>query len=66
MGWTGGYLLLAVFLGTRYGGNLPRIIGVNETLRKYFTEMKSVPTEMYRVLRLETPWSKSKSLRSLT
>src|SRR6266849_2661427 len=28
MGWTGGYLLLAVFLGARYGGHTARVIGV--------------------------------------
>ena len=53
MGWTGGYLLLAVFLGpylrqfgaytipdflgTRYGGNLPRIIGVIAAIACSFT-----------------------------
>jgi len=53
MGWTGGYLLLAVFLGpylrqfgaytipdflgARYGGNLPRIIGVIAAIACSFT-----------------------------
>jgi cation/acetate symporter len=53
MGWTGGYLLLAVFLGpylrqfgaytipdflgARYGGNLPRIIGVVAAITCSFT-----------------------------
>ena len=53
MGWTGGYLLLAVFLGpylrqfgaytipdflgSRYGGNLPRIIGVIAAVACSFT-----------------------------
>ena len=53
MGWTGGYLLLAVFLGpylrqfgaytipdflgARYGGNLPRIIGVVAAIACSFT-----------------------------
>jgi cation/acetate symporter len=53
MGWTGGYLLLAVFLGpylrqfgaytipdflgTRYGGNLPRVIGVIAAIACSFT-----------------------------
>lgn len=53
MGWTGGYLLLAVFLGpylrqfgaytipdflgARYGGNLPRVIGVFAAIVCSFT-----------------------------
>src|SRR5512147_85899 len=53
MGWTGGYLLLAVFLGpylrqfgkytipdflgARYGGNTPRIIGVVAAITASFT-----------------------------
>src|SRR5262245_49964263 len=53
MGWTGGYLLLAVFLGpylrqfgaytipdflgARYGGNLPRVIGVIAAIACSFT-----------------------------
>jgi cation/acetate symporter len=53
MGWTGGYLLLAVFLGpylrqfgaytipdflgARYGGNLPRVIGVVGAIACSFT-----------------------------
>jgi cation/acetate symporter len=53
MGWTGGYLLLAVFLGpylrqfgaytipdflgARYGGNLPRVIGVVAAIACSFT-----------------------------
>lgn len=53
MGWTGGYLLLAVFLGpylrqfgaytipdflgARYGGNLPRVIGVLAAIICSFT-----------------------------
>jgi cation/acetate symporter len=53
MGWTGGYLLLAVFLGpylrqfgkytipdflgARYGGNFPRIIGVLAAILASFT-----------------------------
>jgi cation/acetate symporter len=53
MGWTGGYLLLAVFLGpylrqfgaytipdfldARYGGNIPRIVGVVAAIACSFT-----------------------------
>jgi cation/acetate symporter len=53
MGWTGGYLLLAVFLGpylrqfgaytipdfldARYGGNIPRIVGVIAAIACSFT-----------------------------
>ncbi len=53
MGWTGGYVLLAVFLGpylrkfghytipdflgARYGGNLPRFVGVVATVATSFT-----------------------------
>src|SRR5918994_3079680 len=53
MGWTGGYLLLAVFLGpyirqfgaytipdfldARYGGNIPRIVGVVAAITCSFT-----------------------------
>jgi cation/acetate symporter len=53
MGWTGGYLLLAVFLGpylrqfgkytipdflgSRYGGNIPRLIGVLAAILASFT-----------------------------
>jgi cation/acetate symporter len=53
MGWTGGYLLLAVFLGpylrqfgkytipdflgSRYGGNIPRLIGVLAAVLASFT-----------------------------